>query len=295
MKVSTKVITLLLVILTSFGLSGSENHSLAQSNKSDKELPKTVTLDCGNGVEMVLTLIPAGTFLMGSPAGGREEVFVDFMKGEFKRRNMGEYDETQHRVTLTKPFHMGIHQVTQAQYEAVMGTNPSSFKSTSNLPVECVSWDDAVEFCKRLSAKTGRNVRLPTEAEWEYACRAGTMSPFHFGETISTDQANYNGNDIYGNGVKGEFRKKTTPVGSFPANAWGLFDMHGNVSEWCADWLGPYDTTQATDPQGATNGTNRVLRGGSWVSIPNLCRSAFRFFCPPDSIMFFCGFRVVTE
>src|SRR5262249_47079270 len=143
-------------------------------------------------------------------------------------------DETLHRVTLTQGFHLGVHQVTQAQWQAIMGNNPSNFTGNDR-PVEMVSWNDCVDFCKRLGEKTGMWFRLPTEAEWEYACRAGTTTPFHFGETISTDQANYDGNYTYGNGTRGVYRKRTKPAGSFPANAWGLHEMHGNVWEWCQD------------------------------------------------------------
>src|SRR5262249_35855384 len=138
--------------------------------------------------------------------------------------------------------------------------------------------NDAVAFCEWLS-KQGvrvRKFRLPTEAEWEYACRAWTTTPFHFGETISTDQANYDGNYTYGKGKKGVFRQKTTPVGSFQANAWGLFDMHGNVFEWCQDWYGPYAKNDIKDAQGINNGAARVLRGGSWYNYPRYCRSACR-------------------
>ena len=126
--------------------------------------------------------------------------------------------------------------------------------------------------------KDKKSYRLPTEAEWEYACRAGTTTPFHFGETISTDQANYNGNFTYGNGKKGVYRKKTTPVGSFPANAWGLYDMHGNVWQWCQDWYGDYPQKDVVDPQGPEKGEYRVLRGGSWSNDPRYCRSAYRLW-----------------
>src|SRR5262249_37460653 len=177
--------------------------------------------------------------------------------------------------------------------------HPSIFKGET-LPVECVSWDDCQEFVKKLCQKTGKRFRLPTEAEWEYACRAGTTTPFYFGETISTDQANYDGNytyealpkppaayvtrvimwllgpSLYRKGKKGVYREKTTPVGSFPANAWGLFDMHGNVWEWCEDWYGPYAKEDIKDPQGVNNGVARVLRGGSWDNGPRNCRSARR-------------------
>ena len=186
-------------------------------------------------------------------------------------------EQPQHRVKITKPFYMGVYVVTQAQYEAVMGANPSYFKGESN-PVEKVSWNDAVEFCKKLSAKTGQTVRLPTEAEWEYACRAGTTTPFNTGETISTDQANYNGNFTYGSGSKGEYRQKTVAVGSFAPNALGLYDMHGNVWEWCQDWYdaGYYKNSPTDDPPGPEKGESRVLRGGSWNSDPRSCRSAVR-------------------
>ena len=129
--------------------------------------------------------------------------------------------------------------------------------------------------------RTRSRIVLPTEAEWEYACRAGTTTPFHFGETISTDQANYDGNFTYGNGKKGVYREKTTPVGSFPANAWGLYDMHGNVWQWCQDWYGDYPQKDVVDPQGPEKGEVRVLRGGSWISDPQYCRSAFRYWFDP--------------
>ena len=194
-------------------------------------------------------------------------------KEEKERRD----DEIQHKVTLTKGFYMGVQLVTQEQWQEVMGNNPSKFKGEKNLPVETVSWDDCQEFIKKLREKDKKPYRLPTEAEWEYACRAGTTTPFHFGETISTDQANYNGNYIYGNGKKGVYREKTTPVGSFPANAWGLHDMHGNVWQWCQDWYGDYPQKDVVDPQGPEKGEYRVLRGGSWIYDPRYCRSAFRF------------------
>jgi formylglycine-generating enzyme required for sulfatase activity len=182
-----------------------------------------LTLDLGNKVTMKLALIPAGKFLMGSPADEQERFD----------------DETQHEVTISRPFYMGVTEVTQEQYEAVMGNNPSRFKGDKN-PVETVSWNDAMEFCKKLSARTNKTVRLPTEAQWEYACRAGTATPFHTGATISTDEANYDGNSTYGDGPKGEDRLKTIAVASFKPNAFGLYDTHGNVWEWCPDWHADY-------------------------------------------------------
>jgi formylglycine-generating enzyme required for sulfatase activity len=212
----------------------------------------------GRGVEMTFSFIPPGSFLMGSPPD------------EEARRE----DESQHRVTLTQGFYLGIHPVTQAQWQAVLGSNPSHFQGT-RLPVNTVSWEDCQEFCGKLSERDGQRYRLPSEAQWEYACRAGTTTPFHFGPTISTDQVNYNGNYIYGQGKKGIYRKKMTAVGSFPANAWGLFDLHGEVWEWCQDALGQYGHKDATDPLN-DKVDYRVLRGGSWLGDPGECRAAFR-------------------
>jgi formylglycine-generating enzyme required for sulfatase activity len=235
-------------------------------------------IDLGDGVTMKLVRLPAGEFVMGSPAS---EEWRDDDEGP------------QHRVRITRPFYMGATEVTQAQYEAVMGTNPSHFKGPQN-PAEQVSWSDAAEFCRRLGAKAGMTVRLPTEAEWEYACRAGTNTPFHFGNTISTDQANYDGNYVYGSGRKGVYRGRTTPVGSFPPNTWGLHDMHGNVWEWCQDWYGPYGVGPAADPQGPSNGEVRVLRGGSWCDHPGDLRSANRAGSNPALTFSDLGFRVAA-
>src|SRR5476649_2316727 len=172
---------------------------------------------------------------------------------------------------------MGVYTVTQEQWQAIMGNNPSEFKGEKNLPVETVSWDDCQEFIKKLGEKNKQPYRLPTEAEWEYACRAGTTTPFHFGQAISANKANYDSYYTYGDGKKGVWRKKTTPVGSFQANAWGLHDMHGNVYQWCQDFYGDYPQKNVTDPQGPEKGVGRVLRGGSWFDLPRLCRSAYRF------------------
>jgi formylglycine-generating enzyme len=236
-----------------------------------KEPPKNFT----NSIGMKFVWIPPGTFTMGSPK-------------EDKRVN----NETQHKVTLTKGFYMGVYTVTQEQWKEIMGNNPSRFKDEKNLPVETVAWIDCQEFFKKLREKDKRLYRLPTEAEWEYACRAGTTTPFHFGETISTDQANYNGNFTYGDGKKGVNRRKTTPVGSFQANAWGLHDMHGNVWQWCQDIYGEYPQKDVVDPQGPEKGENRVLRGGSWDSIPEICRSASRIRDERGFRGIDCGLRV---
>ena len=214
------------------------------------------------------------------------------MMGSPKEEKERNDDETQHKVTLTKGFYMGVYTVTQEQWQAVMGNNPSVFKGEKNLPVENVSWDDCQEFIKKLREKDKKLYRLPSEAEWEYSCRAGTTTPFHFGQTISTDQANYNGNFAYGDGKKGLYREKTTPVGSFPANAWGLHDMHGNVSQWCQDIYGDYPQKDVVDPQGAEKGQLRVLRGGSWDHSPQFCRSACRYGSGPGTRFSSCGLRV---
>ena len=237
-----------------------------------KDPPKDFT----NSIGMKFAWIPPGNFMMGSPKEEKER----------------EDNETQHKVTLTKGFYMGVYPVTQEQWQEIMGKNPSIFRGEKNLPVETVSWEDCQEFVKKLREKDKKPYRLPTESEWEYACRAGTKTPFHFGETISTDQANYNGNFTYGNGKKGMYRKKTTPVGSFPANAFGLHDMHGNVWQWCQDWYGDYTQKDVVDPQGPEKGEYRVLRGGSWVSTPRSCRSALRPWPVPGSRSSRIGFRL---
>ena len=188
------------------------------------------TIALAEGVDMTFAWIPPGTFLMGSPPEEPE-------RGE---------NEKQHSVTLSQGFYLGIHAVTQAQWKTVMGNNPSHSKGKDR-PVEQVSWDDCQEFCAKLSQKDGKRYGLPTEAEWEYACRAGTTTPFYFGETIDPDQVNYDGNFPYGKGTKREYGRRTTSVGSFSPNAWGLFDMHGNVWEWCQDEYRPYEEPQNKD------------------------------------------------
>ena len=221
------------------------------------------TLALPGGVPLVGSFIPPGEFLMGSahPEGADAEKPV-------------------HRVTLTRGMFVGISPVTQAQWKAVMGTQPSRFKG-KNRPVEQVSWDDCQEFCQKLTASwKGRvTVRLPTEAEWEYACRAGTTTEYHFGDVLNTDLANYDGTETWNGSPKGKYRKKTTDVGSFPANPWGLFDVHGNVWEWCQDaWDEAfYQKSPNRDPVCNNDQAEvRVLRGGSWSSTPIYCRAACR-------------------
>jgi RNA polymerase sigma factor (sigma-70 family) len=229
-----------------------------------------------NHIGMKFVWIPPGSFIMGSPNPEKER-----QKGE-----------TQHKVTLTKGYYMGVYPVTQEQWQQIMGNNPSDYKGEKNLPVEMVSWDDCQEFIMKLRGKDNKPYRLPTEAEWEYGCRAGTKTPFHFGETISTDQANYNGNFKYGGGKIGVSRTKTTPVGSFPANAFGLFDMHGNVYQWCQDRYGDYPRNQVVDPKGPNDGKGRVMRGGCYYEPPRFCRSAYRTWADPEATFRSFGFRL---
>lgn len=221
--------------------------------------------------------ITAGTFIMGSPdrVGDNEE-------------------HPQHQVTV-RSFYMGKYEVTQAQYQAVMGTNPSHFKG-DNLPIENLSWNDAVEFCRKLSQMTGREYRLPSEAEWEYACRAGTTTAFAFGDSLSSKQANFDGKYPFGGAAEGVYRQKTTPVGSFQPNAWGLYDMHGNVWEWCEDvWHHNYNEAP-TDGSAWESGDSilRVVRGGSWYHSAQSLRSASRGGGVPGNRDNLSGLRVVV-
>ncbi|MEA5581177.1 SUMF1/EgtB/PvdO family nonheme iron enzyme [Nodularia harveyana UHCC-0300] len=246
------------------------------------------TEDLGQGVKLEMVKIPGGTFMMG--ASNKEEGSRDNERPE-------------HQVTVPD-FYMGRYLVTQAQWARVAASlpqinskldpRPSHFKGNENLPVDSVSWDDAVEFCARLSKATGRDYRLPSEAEWEYACRAHTYTPFHFGDVITTEVANYNGEYS----PKGEYRQKTTPVGSFPPNAFGLYDMHGNLWEWCLDtWHSNYDGAPKDGSAWINNDNQvlRLLRGGSWPYDPGFCRSASRNNLYPDNAYSNIGFRVVCS
>src|SRR5262249_7794078 len=264
---------------------------------------KVITISNG----MKLTLIPAGTFLMGSPAKEPER----------------DPEELQHEVAISRPFYMGVFEVTQGEYEKVMGKpkeggkyNPQNrgafFAGEGpDHPMDQVSRNQAVEFCKRLSAlpaekKAGRAYRLPTEAEGENACRAGTSAGFHFGDVLSSKQANFNGAFPYGGAEKGPNLKKTTKVGSFAPNAWGLYDMHGNVAEWCSDWYDPdyYKKSPKKDPKGPAEGVlptgfagnfYHVVRGGCWLDEARACRAAYRFRCQPNEFSRLVGFRVVCD
>ena len=244
-----------------------------------RQLAQRSIQDFTNSIGMKLVLIPKGTFIMGSPI--EEE---------------GRYlAELQREVTISKNFYLGVYQVTQLQYEKVMGINPSRFQGnkvrsdSSKHPVEMVSWDDAVEFCKRLSEfpdekKASRVYRLPTEAEWEYACRAGSKTAYCFGYDVQTlcDYAWFD----EGSG------NQTHPVGEKKPNAYGLYDMHGNVWEWCSDWQEDWSSRDVTDPSGPGEGRYRVFRGGCWLHVGAFCRSASRWWNSPSSRNDYCGFRL---
>ncbi|MEA5467128.1 formylglycine-generating enzyme family protein [Leptothoe sp. PORK10 BA2] len=223
--------------------------------------------DLGEGIQLHMVYIPGGTFQMGSPTN------------EEGHRDNRQIEEGPQRQITVQPFLMGQYAVTQSQWEHVSKLTRVEIDFRSDLsyfkgalrPVERVTWHEAKEFCDRLVRATGREYRLPTEAEWEYACRANTTTPFYFGETITAELANYDGNYVYGQGSKGQFREQTTDVGQFPPNAYGLFDMHGNLWEWCSDnWV--------------MNGDSfRIIRGGSWFTSPKRCRSANRTILRPDN------------
>jgi formylglycine-generating enzyme required for sulfatase activity len=232
-----------------------------------------------NSIGMRFVLIPAGEFVMGSPDGDKD---------------VADDERAQHRVRITKPFYLGVHEVTQGQYEAVMGSCPWSgqpaVKEGADYPATYVSWEDAAAFCEKLSAKEGRTYRLPTEAEWEYACRAGSTARFFFGDD---PWALENHAWYYGNAeVAGELYAHA--VGRKKPNGWGLHDLHGNVWEWCSDqWCEDYyKTSPVDDPTGPSSGDVRVVRGGSWGSSAWFARSARRFRVFPDFRDYFLGFRV---
>jgi formylglycine-generating enzyme required for sulfatase activity len=266
-------------------LPGGREKPRADVPPVPSDLPKTVT----NSVGLRLVLVPAGTFLMGSPESEADR---------------GRDEDPPHPVTISRPSYMGVYPVTQAEYEKVTGTNPAQFRKGAGggprHPVEQVSWDAAAAFCRQLSRlpaerEAKRVYRLPTEAEWEYACRAGTTTPFSCGDSLSGEQASFDGSHPYGTAKNRAALEKTTKVDSYRANPWGLCDMHGNVWEWCADWYDEeyYRESPEIDPPGPARGGMRVLRGGSWHSSGHMCRSARRHKYAPtfknDSI----GFRVV--
>jgi len=237
---------------------------------------------------------------------GQEFVYIEpgsFMMGSPENEPGHDSDEKQHKVTLTKGFYMQTTEVTQGQWKAIMGNNPSSFKECGdNCPVENVSWDDAQEFIKKLSRKEGKEYRLPTEAEWEYAARAGTQTAYHWGNQAECSKMMFENDPgssetkcvdyVKGRGLTPD---STAPVKSYPANSWGLYDMHGNVWEWCADWYGDYPAGSVTNPEGSSTGSNRVKRGGSWYYYAGNCRSAYRGHFTPSAGSGVLGFRLVLS
>ena len=252
----------------------------AQEETVQEEAPKEASLAIKPGenftvpdLNLTMIWVEPGTFTMGSPTSeeGRNSRY-----------------ETQHQVTLTKGFYLGKYELTQAQWEKVMGNNPSKYKGADR-PVEMVSWNDAVAFCKKLTEmekKAGRvpegmAYQLPAEAQWEYACRAGTTTKYSWGDSINSSNANYDEN------VDG-----TTPVGKYPPNPWGFHDMHGNVWEWCADWYGTYPSGSVTNPEGPASGSSRIARGGSWGNSWAYLRSARRQYSTPSGRGNNLGFRV---
>lgn len=298
-------------------------------------LPPTQTLDLGSGVKLELVLIPAGKFVMGTPehekpavgqtmvgvSGGilivavivllvlarkkrkRPQFSMAFMllltfvaavgvwgsvrwNEALKHPNYYPNEHPAHAVTLTKPFYMGKYDVTQEQYQQVIGSNPSNFIGKDN-PVETVSWDEAQAFCKKVAEQSKQTVRLPTEMEWEYACRGGTNTLYYSGDTDKDlDRVAW---------YSGNIKNTTHPVGQKEPNAFGLYDMHGNVWQWCQDWYGEdyYSTSPAEEPQGPVTGACRVLRGGSWNNDPVGCPAA-RYWLGPANRGDYIGFRVVV-
>jgi formylglycine-generating enzyme required for sulfatase activity len=238
-----------------------------------------LTVSLSAEISLDLVLIPGGTFMMGDNRHHQDEQPV-------------------HQVTVA-PFYMGKYPVTQAQYRSIMGDNLGSGLG-ADYPAEKVNWDDAQAFCTKLSQQTGKQYSLPSEAQWEYACRANTTTAFHFGATITPNLVNYNGEYPYNGAPKGENRAQSTPVGTFPANAFGLSDMHGNVWEWCLDEYqsnylnAPIDGSASIDPNSSAGNSKRVMRGGAWDYVAKGCRSSVRCSLDSSLRMDGCGFRVVS-
>jgi formylglycine-generating enzyme required for sulfatase activity/serine/threonine protein kinase len=257
----------------------AEDFEYVIEGETKKGTRQVVVLDIGGGETMSFVWVEPGSFQMGAPAGEVEAL---------------ETEKPQRRVTISRGFYMGMHEVTQGQYQAMTGAGPSSFKGSGRLPVESVSWADAEAFCSQMSKQVKRPIDLPTETEWEYTCRAGTTTPFHLGSKLNGDQANCNGNFPYGTTDKGKNVGKTVVVGSYSPNRWGLYDMHGNVWEWCKDYYGPYEAIVKTiDPfQSLKQSEDRlVVRGGSWNSFAWKCLAAYRYGSSPDYRDYSIGFR----
>ena len=305
-----KVARILLLACTTAALGAEPDPAHLQSpfdlktaNASQKEWASHLGRNVveTNSVGIKLAIIPPGGFLMGSP------------KGEKGFANEKDDDAPQHRVQITKPFYISIYTVTQTEYLRVMGENPSWFSNlstarvisgplkgidTAAFPVEKVSWDSAQLFCKRLTKIEGKSYRLPTEAEWEYACRAGTTAPFNVGATLSSAQANFIGNrHLYEDSPRGPVIGHPCAVGSFQPNSFGVYDMHGNIAQWCQDWYDAnyYAISPPDNPQGPASGESRVMRGGCYDTFAAYCRSAFRDRADHDARLKFVGFRIVCD
>lgn len=258
-----RLLLLTLCLITAANYTKGQDSILVVSDSSLAIVDTTETtisnfIDTTKGLQLHMVAIEGGSFMMGSDLEVEEQPI--------------------HEVILDD-YYIGMFEVTQHQWKTIMGHNPSRYKGDS-LPVEQISWNTVQRFLTKLNTLTGKNYRLPTEAEWEYAARAGTSSLFHFGDCLSTDQANYNGNFPYKTCPTGVYRKKHLPVGSFAPNAWGLYDIHGNVWEWCNDIYADeyYKSSPKENPQGAEKGTYRVIRGGGWGYFADGCRSANRGF-----------------
>ena len=254
------------------------------------------TEDLGNGIELKMVYIPGGNFRMGTEEEEIERLVKKFNDDGFRGEKL------QPEVTI-QPYFMGKFQVTQVQWKAIASLpkvklelkSDSFWFKGDNLPVDHVSWSEAVEFCQRLSLQRGKEYRLPSEAEWEYACRAGMATPFYFGETITRELANYRSCGTYASEAEGKVRGKTTPVGSFPPNGFGLYDLHGNVREWCEDdWHNDYqDGSIDGSKRISGNSTMKIVRGGYWGDHPVACRSGYRYGISSDDPYETVGFRVV--
>jgi formylglycine-generating enzyme required for sulfatase activity len=269
-------------------ISSVTNNEARKTNEKPVSPSSSFTAElelvCGDDVKMKLVWIKPGKFMMGAP------------KDEMSRRDN---EGPQHQVEITKGFYMGVNEVTQEQYQNVMRKNPSNFQGPK-WPVEMVTWEEAMEFCQVLNegkSRRGKAVDLPTEAEWEYACRAGTTEPFCFGKSLSSRQANFDGNYPYGGASAGLCLNGTVEVGKYAPNKFGLYDMHGNVGEWCKDYFKEsyYGESPQGDPQGPSSANLRVIRGGSWYDPAIQCRSAYRWGAAFNVRNSQTGFRVVVR
>ncbi len=270
-------VSMLIMLLCLF--SGCGAGRFVQEIQSDLYHQKETVLRIGRDVYLEMVYVDGGAFLMGSPSS------------EPSHRD----NERPVRETQLDGFWIGKYEITQEQYAAIMGDNPSENKG-DKLPVERVSWEDAMLFCEQLSEKTGVTFTLPTEAQWEFAARAGTKGFYAFGDCLSTDDANYDGTLVLPKCDEGEYRGETWVVGSGSANAWGLYDMHGNVWEWCLDWYADsYDENDLINPSGPEEGRMRVFRGGCWSSDALSCRSATRLASRPTARGPVVGFRVAVN